>query len=118
MAKLALVIFADTETHEGLARTVNALETAIEAKENNDIVKIVFDEAGTKWIPELANKDHKAHLLFDRVKDKVSGACEFCAGAFGVQDKISELNFPLINEYYKHPSLRSDVADGYSVITF
>ena len=118
MAKLALIIFADTETHEGLARAVNALETAIEAKENNDEVKIVFDGAGTKWIPELANKDHKAHILFDKVNDKVTGACEFCAGAFGVKEKIQELKFPLLNEYHKHPSLRSYVAQGYSVITF
>lgn len=73
---------------------------------------------GTKWIPEFANKDHKAHLLFDKVKDKVTGACGFCAGAFGVKEKIQELNFPLLNEYHKHPSLRSYVADGNSVITF
>ena len=118
MAKLALVIFADKETHEGLARVVNALETAIESKENNDEVKIVFDGASTKWIPELANKDHKAHPLFDMVKDKVTGACEFCASAFGVKEKIKELNFPLLNEHHKHPSLRSYVAQGYSVITF
>ncbi len=118
MAKLALVVFADTESHEGIARVVNALETALEDKENNDEVKIVFDGAGTKWIPELANKDHKAHILFDKVKEKVTGACEFCAGAFGVKDKIKELNFTLINEYHKHPSLRSYIAQGYSVIIF
>ena len=107
MAKLALVIFADTETHEGLARAVNALETAVEAKGNNDEVKIVFDGAGTKWIPELANMNHNAHILFDKVKDKITGASEFCAGAFGVKEKIQELNFTLLNEYHKLPSLRN-----------
>ena len=118
MAKLALVIFSYTETHEGLACVVNALETAVEAKGYNDEVKIVFDGAGTKWIPKLASKEQRAHPVFAKVEDKITGACEFCAAAFGVKEKIQQLNFPLLNEYPKHPSIRGYVDEGYLVITF
>ncbi len=118
MAKIAVVVLADTETHGDLGRAVNALELAMEAKENNDEIKIVFDGAGTKWIPELADKNHKANLLYEKVKDKITGACEYCAGAFGVKDKIKELGIPLLDEYKKHPSIRSYIEEGNNVVTF
>lgn len=44
MLKVAIVVLADTETHESLGRAVNALEG---------------------------------------VKDRITGACEFCAGPYG-----------------------------------
>lgn len=118
MAKIAVVILADTETHGDLGRAVNALELAMEAKEKKDDIKIVFDGAGTKWIPELANKSHRANPLYEAVKDRITGACEYCAGAFEVKDKIKELGVPLLNEYKKHPSIRSYIDEGYNVVTF
>lgn len=48
MAKVAIVVLAGTETHEGLGRVVNALEAAKELKEGNDEVRIIFDGAGTR----------------------------------------------------------------------
>ncbi len=56
--------------------------------------------------------------LYETVKYKVEGACDFCANAFGVKEEIKKINIPLLDEYEKHPSLRQYVAEGYSVITF
>ncbi len=118
MAKIALIVFADTESHEVLGRVVNAFETAKEGKEFDDDIKIVFDGVGTRWIPELSNKNHKIHLLYESVKDKVEGACEYCANAFGVKEELKKLNIPLLNEYDKHPSIRHNIEEGYNVVTF
>jgi hypothetical protein len=118
MAKVAIVVLAGTETHEGLGRVVNALEAAKELKEGKDDVRIVFDGAGTAWVPELAKTDHKGHGLYAAVADRVAGVCAYCAGAFGVKDAVVAQGVQLAGEYEGHPSVRSLVHEGYQVITF
>lgn len=46
MSKVAIVILADTDTHEGLGRVVNALEAVKEFKDGHDDVQLIFDGAG------------------------------------------------------------------------
>jgi hypothetical protein len=118
MAKVAIVVLAGTETHEGLGRVVNALEAAKELKEGKDEVRIIFDGAGTAWVPELARKEHRAHALYAAVADRIAGVCAFCAGAFGVKDAVVAQCVALADEYEGHPSVRRLVHDGYQVITF
>ncbi|MEW6247954.1 MAG: hypothetical protein AB1555_14745 [Nitrospirota bacterium] len=118
MAKVAIIVFADTETHEGLGRVVNALEAVKEFKEAHEDVQLIFDGAGPKWIPELSKPDHKIHGLYEAVKDRIAGACEFCAGAFGVKDKVVACGVRLAGDFEGHPSFRKLVSAGYQVITF
>ncbi len=116
--KAAIVVLADTETHEALGRVVNALEAVKEFKDNGEDVQLIFDGAGAKWVVELSNSDHKAHALYAAVRDKVSGVCEFCAAAFGVTDQVKACGVPLAGEFEGHPSLRTLLRQGYHVITF
>ncbi len=118
MVKVAIVVLADTGTHEGLGRVANALEAVKEFKEGGDDVRLIFDGAGPKWIPELAKPDHMAHGIYAAVKDRISGACEFCAGAFGVKDQVVACGVKLTGEYDGHPSFKKLVSQGYQVITF
>jgi len=101
-----------------MARVSNALVAAKELKEANDEVKLIFEGAGTKWIPELSKPDHRLNGTFSSVKDKVAGACSFCAAAFGVKDEIRAAGIPLLGEYKGHPSLKHLVSEGYQVITY
>jgi hypothetical protein len=117
MTKAAIVVLADTETGGDLGRVVNALTTAKEFKETGDEVTLVFDGAGTKWIPELSN-GHKYSDLFRQVRDRVAGACEYCSNAYGVREEIESSGVELLGEYEHHPSLHSYASDGYQVITF
>ncbi len=57
MASVALVVFADTETHADMGRVANALTAAKEFKDTNDEVALVFDGTGTRWIGELSDTD-------------------------------------------------------------
>ena len=118
MAKAALVVLADTDSREGMGRIANALVTAQEFDEAGDEVTIVFDGAGTKWIPALQSDEHKYHGRFEALKPRVAGACAYCAQAFGVRKEVEAANVRLLDEYDQHPSLRRLVADGYHVITF
>ena len=118
MNKAAIVVFADIETHGELGRIVNALSTADEFREHGDDVTIIFDGAGVRWAAELSKPEHGLHQTFERLRDRVAGACHYCAGAFEVRDELVRSDFPLLREHKGHPSIRSYVADGYEVITF
>jgi len=116
--KVAIVVLTDTETHESLGRITNALSFAKELKEHEDEVRIVFDGAGAKWIPELEDENHKAHPMYKAVKDNVDGACKFCAKAFGVLEDIQQTDVNLLDDYDDHPSLRGYLSRGYQIVTF
>ncbi len=118
MARVALVVLADTETHGDKGRVANALEAAKELKGAGEDVELIFDGAGTKWIRELNRTDNRMGPLFDGVKDRVSGACAFCASAFGVREAVLAAGVPLLDEFDQHPSLARRIARGAQVITF
>lgn len=116
--KLAVIVFADIESHGDLGRAVNALITAREAIESGDEVKIIFDGAGTGWPGVLSDPEHRTHRLYESVRDHIAGACMFCAKAFGHTESVQAAGIPLLDEYKQHPSIRSLVHDGFQVITF
>jgi hypothetical protein len=118
MAKAAIVVLADTETSGELGRVVNALTTAKELKAEGDEVAVVLDGAGTKWIPELSDPAHRYHDLLEAVGDRISGACAYCAKAYGVREGVKESGVKLLDEFDQHPRLRGYLADGYQVVTF
>ena len=118
MTKAAIVLLADTETKEGLGRMSNALTSVREFKEENQEVTLIFDGAGTKWIGELSNPDHKYNGHFKLVKGEIQGACAYCARAFGVKDEVQESGVELLGDFEGHPSLAKLVTQGYQVITF
>jgi hypothetical protein len=115
---VAIVILAGTETHEGLGRLVNSLETAKEMKETGDDLRVVFDGAGTEGLATLSDPQHRAHGLYAAVADQISGACSYCANAFHVRDKLEQSEVPLLSEYDNHSSIRRLLAGGYQVLTF
>lgn len=118
MTKAATIVFADTNTAEGLGRAVNALTTAKEFNEAGDEALVIFEGAGTKWVDEFARSDHQYHELFEDVRDQVEGACAYCATAFGVKDRIEAEGVPLMDDFRGHPSINTLIADGYQVLTF
>jgi hypothetical protein len=118
VAKVSILVLADTETHGDMGRVANALETVKELKGANADVELIFDGAGTKWVRELSKTEHRMKPLFDGVKDKVAGACEFCARAYGVKDAVRAAGVPLLSEFDEHPSIARRIAQGAQVITF
>ncbi len=118
MTKVGIVVLADTETKEGLGRVANALTSARDFEESGDEVAIIFDGAGTRWIGELSDPDHKYNKSFESQKNNIAGACSYCAAAFGVKGEVEASGVSLMEEYEGHPSLARLVSQGYQVITF
>jgi hypothetical protein len=116
--KVAIVLLAGTDTPGDMGRMVNALTTARELKEEGDDVTIVLDGAGTRWVAELSDPEHKYSGLLDEVRDAIAGACAYCSRAYGVKDAVEAAGIPLLRDYADHPSIRNLVAQGYQVITF
>ena len=118
MAKAAVVILAGTDGHENLGRLANGLEAAKEfAETDGDDLELIFDGAGTQWIPELEDEDSDYHELYRAVTDDTA-ACGYCAGAFGVEGAVDDAGVALVDDYEGHPSIRSLVDDDYEIITF
>lgn len=116
--KVAVIVLADTETHEDLARVVNAMVTVQECKEAGDDVQLVFDGAGTRWPGALVAEDHKAHKLWASVEDTVAGACSYCADAFEATHDVEDAGVKLLDEYKRHPSVRGLLAEDFKVLTY
>ena len=117
MAKVGIVLLADTETQGDKGRAFNALTSAREFKEAGDEVTVIFEGAGTKWVRELAADEGRFGEAFARIKD-VAAACRHCASTFEVADAVTASGLPLLDEYATHPSLKRLVDRGYQVITF
>jgi len=118
MIKIALIIMSDTESIEALGKVSNAFMLALEAIEHGDELKIIFEGAGTKWIGTLEDASHKLHGLYQSVKPAITGACSFCAAAFGVKSEVEQAGISLLSDFKDHPSLRQLVVDGYTLISF
>lgn len=116
MNRAAIIVYTDTESAEGIGRVMNALETAKEFKEHDEDVRLIFDGAGTKWIPELEDESHRLHPLYRTVKPETQ-VCDYCAEEFHIIDEVENHGLEIIDEYEGHPSVRSMVDDGYEVIT-
>ena len=117
MSKAAIIVLAGTESHADLGRLTNALEAAKEFDEAGDELQVIFDGAGTQWIAELESGDHPTGPLYRSLTDHVQ-VCEYCSGAFDVEDAVAESDVDAVGEFEGHPSVRSLVADGYEVITY
>ena len=118
MTNAAVLILAGTESHADTGRLVNGLETAKEfAETEGDEVELIFDGAGTQWIPELEDEESDYHELYQAVRDDTS-VCDFCAGAFGVEDAVDDAGVVTLDDHDGHPSIRSLVDDDYEIITF
>lgn len=115
---VAIIVLADTESHADMGRVANALETVKEFHEAGDEVTLIFDGAGTKWIGELAQPEHRLHHSFEAVRGTIRGACRFCTAAFGATEGVRAAGIALLGEYEGHPSIRNLLIQGYHIITF
>jgi hypothetical protein len=117
MNKIAVLVFADSETHADMGRMANALEIVKEFKDAGDEAKLIFDGAGTTWPGKLAEESHPLHPLYKSVKGNIVGACSYCAKAFGAKEGVEKAGIALLSEFEGHPSTRQLVLDGYQIIT-
>lgn len=117
MAKIAIFLLSGTASSE-MAKAFHALLYARQLKEAGEEVKLVFDGAGTGWIPELGKPENRLHSLFLRVKELgvIDGVCDFCAGIYSNKEAIQQQGLPLAGEADGHPDIVRLVREGYQVV--
>lgn len=119
MRPMAVLVLAGTDTKADLGRVVNALQIARELDEAGDEVTVIFDGAGTQWVPTLSDEEHKYHALFVKTRSVIAGACDYCANAYGVKEQIERIDgITLLDEFDGHPSVRKLLSNGYDLVTF
>lgn len=118
MPAITLYILASPQTQEGMARLVNGLETARDLKRRGADVRIVFDGAGTQWIPELTNPESKFHPLFQELRENIEGVCAFCSAAFGAREAAEQAGIQVLQGPTGHADLATRLMDGESVVPF
>lgn len=118
--KFAIILQAGTESHEGMARAVHALLYSIELKEKGREVVLIFDGAGTEWAEEFSNPESESKLLpmYNTFRDTGTEEiiCDYCAGAFGVKEKLTSRQSSLASEYKGHPSIVKWIDKGYQLL--
>lgn len=117
MNKIAVLVFADSESHADMGRMANALEIVKEFQKSGDEAKLIFDGAGTTWAGKLIEESHPLHSLYKSVKGNIAGACAFCAKAFGAKEAVEKAGIPLLSDFDGHPSTRDLVMKGFQIIT-
>ncbi|WP_302082000.1 hypothetical protein [Salinibaculum rarum] len=117
MTKAALVVYAGTDDSSDAGRVINAMVATKEFIEAGDEVKLVFDGAGTQWIPILESEEYEYHDLYTVVRDAVA-VCGYCANAHGVENAVASAGLDRLTANDGHPSIRSLVADEYEIVTF
>jgi hypothetical protein len=118
--KYAVILQAGKESHEGMARAVHAFLYAKELKEHGHEVVLIFDGAGTEWAEELSSPESQSQLkpMYDQLHQAgiVEIICDFCAGAFGVKERLAQREWVLTAEYTGHPSIAKWADQGYQLL--
>lgn len=119
MAKFLIVLQAGKQGPEGLARASHALVYCKDFLEKGHEARLVFDGAGTEWVPELMKPEHSLHALFKEIQGQgvIDAVCDSCAGVFGAKDEARRGGFALKGEFQGHPSLARYAAEGFQILT-
>ena len=125
MPKTAIVVFSDPKHggEDALGRLFNALILALELKEKNQEVDLIFQGAGTRWPAEIVKAAHPANALYKAVADRVAGVCAGCADIFGASESAAATGLNLIrNREIPGTSGVIDLSrylnEGYRLVTF
>jgi len=123
MSKVAMILQAGPGTHESHARMFHSMIYSKELKERGHEVRLIFDGAASEWPAKWGDPqdedDRRMGGLFDVLKNMEVAylVCDFCAGAFGVHEKLLAQGQPLAGEYMNHPSFANLIEEGFQVVT-
>lgn len=123
--KTAIILLSDPNSgsDEALGRAFNAMAFALDLKQRELEVALLFQGAGTRWIKPLSDAAHPLHALFEAVVDRVEGVCGGCADVFHATPDLAETALPIRRELELPgtsglTSIGRYVVDGYDVVTF
>ena len=116
MNKIAFLLFAGPEMP---CKLQHAFLFVRDVDARGGEAQIIFEGNSPKWLPELADPDHKMAKLFGIVRDQglVAGVCKGCAAVHGVLDVAEAMGLHLLSDAYGHVSLIPYVQRGYEIVS-
>ncbi len=123
MSKHALVVMAASDTPEGRGRMNHALRATKSLADSGEEVALYFHGIGVTWMDAFAKREDRFTQnygpLFDEVKARIGGACDFCAATrFEVDAAAAGLGVALLGGSGEHHSVADLIGDGWTVVTF
>jgi hypothetical protein len=99
---------------------IHVLLNALDMKQKEYEARIIIEGAATGLIPELEEKDHPLHQLWEkaRAEDLIEGVCKACANKMKTVAASKAKGLPLLEDMQGHPSMARYHNAGYEVITF
>ena len=116
--KLVVVLLAHRSDHENMGRALHALMFAKQAHGAGVDTELIFDGGGVEWAADMPNNEHFEEMYNELVDAGViKGVCQFCAGAFEVEDELKQRGANMMDEDNGHPNIGKKIAAGEQVIT-
>ena len=117
-SKIVVEVSSGAESVQNLLRLESALETAVKLKDAGADVRLVFDGAGTKWVPKIANPRHRLNKLFSALVDRAPAACKYCASTFHVEAAVRNSGVILLDEYHSQSRINDLISTEYETVSF
>jgi hypothetical protein len=95
-----------------------ALKEAQRLKVSGRDVRLIFDGAGTRWLPELVRPDHELYEKFATLRESAPAACKYCASNFGVEKAVRNAGILLLDDYHSNSKLNDLISQKYQILTF
>lgn len=99
---------------------LHLLLNALDMHEKGFEVKIMFEEAATKYVVEL-NADQKPFSGFykkARELKLIAAVCQGCAKMTGSLEAAKEQGLPVVGDMKGHPSLAEYLKEGYQILIY
>ena len=89
---------------------------AIDLQEAGYEVKIIFEGASVKLLPQFHNEKNPLYLKA-RELGLIAGVCLACSRVMGVYDENKEIGLPLLADMSGHAGIRLYLEDGYQAVS-
>ena len=99
---------------------VHVLLNCLDMADKGYSPQIVVEGTSVKLLPDLAQRDHHLHGMWEKVKERglVAGVCRACSGKMGTLEEAQAQGLPVLEDMSGHPGIANFREHGYEIMTF
>ena len=99
---------------------IHVLLNALDMHARGEEVRIIVEGAATRILPDIEQKEHPLHPLWEKVKSAglVAGACRACCAKMQTLESARAQHLTLLEDMSGHPGMSGYRDQGFDIITF
>jgi hypothetical protein len=99
---------------------IHVLLNGLDLKAKGQEVKIVFEGAACRLVPELGEVSHPFHQLYAKAREEglFDGICKACAQKMGSLEAARGQGLTILEDMSGHAGMAPYILEGYRIITF